>query len=94
MAATIFERNLRIQGFQLDASQQCDRDRQKHELDYMNNDNNNNAECASISEKKSLKELNQMEKILLCFSLESNLKSILNCENESKVHFCITFVCD
>lgn len=87
MVATIFEYKLRIRGFQLETSQQCNKDRQKHELDYINNNNNNNidTECTSMNENKPLKELNQMEKILLCFSLETNVKTILNCDNESKV---------
>lgn len=89
MVATIYERNLRIKGFQLEISQQCEPDRlqtQKHELDYMNNNNNKEeTEIASMSENKPLKELNQIKKILLCFSLGTNLKTILNCERDEKV---------
>lgn len=96
VVATIFERKLRIKGFQLEAAaagEQCDdeKGRQKHELDYMNNNNNreepDGATMNSIEETKQppLRELNQMERILLCFSLETNMKTILNCDKDSKV---------
>lgn len=35
--------------------------------------------------KQPLRELNQMEKVLLCFSLETNMKTILSCDKDSKV---------
>lgn len=65
----------------------------------MNNNNNNNddtkaeTDCTAMNaiveetKQPSLRELNQMERILLCFSLETNVKTILNCDKDSKVCF-------
>lgn len=93
IVATIFEHKLRVEGYLIEKSKQSvDKNNpQKHELDYMNNNKGDldEQDCAEMNamevNKQPHRELTQMEKFLLCFSLETNMKTLLNCDKDSEV---------